>query len=106
MTISHPPSADGRDRRGRSPWWYYGVGLALFAAGFGLAALGAVANWRWLQIGAFCMGVIAVGTFWRGIWLAFRVRRARYWEWFDEQQARNVDALESLRRPPSSSGPL
>lgn len=106
MTISDPRSTDGRDQHGRTAWWYYGLGLVLFAAGCGLAFLGSVANWRWVQIGAFCIGVIAVGTFWRGVWLAYRVRRARYWEWFDEQQARNVRTIESLRRPPSSSGPL
>jgi hypothetical protein len=104
--MTTPFTATGRDRHGRTAWWYWGRGLVLFITGFGLSFLGHFAHWRWLQFTAFGIAVIAMGIFFRGWWLAERVRRARYWEWFDEQQARNDRAIAALQDRPSSRGPL
>jgi hypothetical protein len=104
--MTGPSTHTGQDRHGRSAWWYWGRGLTVFALGFGLSFIGRSADWRWLQLLALGIGAIGLGICYRGLWLAYRLRRARYWEWFNEQQARHERENETLRRRRSSSGPL
>ena len=89
------PSETTASPRHRSVWWLRTRGLLLFVTGAASSWLGALMEWRWLQISAFLVGVTAMGILFLGEWRAYQVRRARYWEWWEEQYERNDRELRA-----------
>lgn len=87
----------------RSALWHLSRGLCLFFLSCCFSGIGTFAAWRWMQLIGFAVALFAMCMMFKGQWLFRRILRARYWEWFDEQEARHSAEVAKLHLPKAAS---